>query len=36
MHLAARNSSTRKNRNFVCCIESPVLLKKYYSSYGLE
>lgn len=27
MYLAASNSSTRKNRNFVCCIESPVLLK---------
>ena len=36
VHLASCNKEARKNRSFVCGVEVPDLLKKYYQLYGLE
>ncbi len=35
VHLAASNYIARNNRSFVCGLETPDLLKKYYKLYGL-
>ena len=36
VHLASCNPKCLKNRSFVCGVEIPDLLKKYYSLYGLN
>ena len=35
VHLAASNKKARKNRSFVCGVETPDLLKYYLSTYGI-
>ena len=36
MHFASCNPKCLKNRSFVCGVETPDLLKKYYSLYGIN